>query len=323
MSFRPQKILAPVVVFAYRRPFHLNRLLEALSREEMAQLTRVRICVDGPKGFRERKLVAETLKVANQARGFAHLEVCHNINNAGLARSIVKGVTEILQTHEEVIVLEDDILPRPGFLDYMNKALHLYRQKKQVMGISATQFADPPPTDHHVRFLPITSSWGWATWRRAWKLFPKTSAEAQKVFQTSLDWDAFDLHGAYPYRRLLEDSLMGRGDTWAVRWYTVCFQEGGLTVYPPVSYAMNTGRDGTGHHDAGDVPKWVDPSPVKQLVWPTSICVDEVLLRQISSQFRSESEKRKLLKSSRSQALLIKFLNRAFPNFRQAQREPF
>ena len=303
---------APVAIFAYRRPNHLRQLLEALAGDQEALFSNVRIFVDGAKTWRDRRLVAETLKVAQLATGFAKCEIRQHKRNLGLARSIVSGITQVLQEWDEIIVLEDDIVPQPGFLAFMNKALQQYRAFPQVMQISATQFADPPPCDHYIRFLPITSSWGWATWRRAWEKFPQTDFEAQKVFQSSLDWDAFDLHGAYPYRRLLEDSLMGRGDTWAVRWYAACFQQGGLTLYPPVSYAINTGRDGSGHHDVGDVPKWVVPKPAQQLVWPKNICVDQALLRQISSQFRLESAKRHLLKASRGKTFLRNFLNRVF-----------
>lgn len=313
---------APIVIFAYRRPVHLRKLLNALAHEKEALCSGVKIYVDGPRTWRDRRLVTETLKVAKEASGFSHVEVRRSEKNLGLARSIIEGITQSFKESDEIIVLEDDIMPQRGFLDFMNKALKHYRGHPQVMQISATQFADPPPRDSHVRFLPITSSWGWATWRRAWSFFPPMAAGAQKLLQSSLDWAAFDLYGAYPYRRLLEDSLSGRGDTWAVRWYAACFQQGGLTLYPPVSYAVNTGRDGSGHHDVGIVPRQVEPEPVEKLKWPVDICVDQALLSQISSQLRIEREKAGLSQSKRRQTFLKKILKKIFLKPKYVQQEP-
>lgn len=168
-----------------------------------------------------------------------------------------------------MIVLEDDIVPLAGFLAFMNHALHAFAGVEEAMSVSATQYAHPPPQDDMVRLLPITCSWGWATWSRAWIHFPRNDAEIREFLDSSPAQEAFDLQNAYPYRRLLEDTLSGRGDTWAVRWYYACFRRGGLTVHPPASYVLNTGRDGSGQHDMGPVAPATEPVPMERLRWPS------------------------------------------------------
>lgn len=279
---------ATVVIFAYRRPLHLQRVLQALSRQPEAPQTSLRIFVDGARGWCDRSAVKQTRRVAEQARGFADVKIQMEKKNQGLARSIVGGVTQILGEKSSVIVLEDDIVPLAGFLAFMNHALHAFASVEEVMSVSATQYAHPPPQDDTVRLLPITCSWGWATWSRAWIHFPRNDAEIREFLDSSHALEAFDLQNAYPYRRLLEDTLSGRGDTWAVRWYYACFRRGGLTVHPPASYVLNTGRDGSGQHDMGPVAPATEPVPMERLRWPSSGQPDLALLHRIILQWRQD-----------------------------------
>jgi hypothetical protein len=47
---------------------------------------------------------------------------------------------------------------------------------------------------------------------------------------------------------MLRDTLAGRVDSWAVRWYASAFLAGMYTLYPNRSLVRNRGNDGTGTH---------------------------------------------------------------------------
>src|SRR3546814_9462782 len=64
--------------------------------------------------------------------GFASVSVVRQPHNLGLAQSIIIGVTQMLEQHEAVIVIEDDLLLSPYFLKYMNDALYHYRDDQRV-----------------------------------------------------------------------------------------------------------------------------------------------------------------------------------------------
>src|SRR3546814_17563012 len=73
----------------------------------------------------------------------------------------------MLEQHEAVIVIEDDLLLSPYFLKYMNDALYHYRDDQRVASIHGYSL----PTDRplpETYFLKGADCWGWATWRRAW-----------------------------------------------------------------------------------------------------------------------------------------------------------
>ena len=50
--------------------------------------------------------------------------------NKGLAKSIIDGVSQIVEEFGKVIVLEDDLLVSPSFLDFMNEALLEYENEE-------------------------------------------------------------------------------------------------------------------------------------------------------------------------------------------------
>lgn len=204
---------APVVIFGYRRPRHLEKVLEALSSHGPAQNTQCILYLDGPRSHREKAEVEKVREVARRNWGFREVEIRAPEINQGLVRSITRGVTEVCREHGAAIVLEDDIVPRPGFLEFMNEALERYRDRPQVMQISAYAYPVEPRPQHH-SLLPLTSCWGWGTWQRAWIQYGWDRPAAMADLANPDFVRKFNLQGAYPYSRLLQDVVDGKSDSW-------------------------------------------------------------------------------------------------------------
>lgn len=238
---------APVVLFAYRRPDHLRRSLQSLAANPVACSTHLTIYCDGPRDARDRESVELTREVAKKAEGFATVTVVERESNFGLAQSVITGVTEILTSHEKVIVMEDDLVVSPDFLAYMNEALDLYQDVEQVISIHGYMYAVPEVLPQSV-FLRGADCWGWATWRRGWELFESDSAQLLEQLERSPDREDFDFNGAFPYRQMLKDQAEGKIDSWAIRWYASAFLANKLTLYPGQSLVENIGQEGSGTH---------------------------------------------------------------------------
>lgn len=237
--------LAPVVVFAHRRPLHLRRTLNTLESNSGARATSVTVICDGPRSANEQAACDAVAAEAGQIRKFGHLKVVQRDQNLGLSCSVIQGVTSMMQSNEKLIVLEDDMVLSPLFLSYMNESLRLYSDDDRVISVHGYAY----PT-HLARpfFLRGADCWGWATWRRGWNLFePDGTALLQKLRDQSLT-DAFDFDGTYPYTRMLEDQVAGMNDSWAIRWYASAFLAEKLTLYPGRSLVRNIGNDGSGTH---------------------------------------------------------------------------
>jgi hypothetical protein len=248
-SLSPSSALAPVVLFAYMRPHHLKRTVESLLRNPEAAKTRLTVYCDGAKRPEHRAGVEAVRAYVESLSGFASVtRVCQD-SNLGLAESIIRGVSQALQTSDRVIVLEDDLLLSPHFLKYMNDGLACYQDDLDVASIHGYWY---PTTGSlpETFFLKGADCWGWATWSRAWRHFEPDGERLLNDLRKRGLAREIDYDGNYPHMRILRRQIAGRNDSWAIRWHASCYLRDMLTLYPSRSLVDNIGHDSTGTHCA-------------------------------------------------------------------------
>ena len=257
---------SPIVIFAYRRPAHLKRTLNSLMKCNGFADSPVIVYCDGPKNLKEKKATDEVRQVVNSLLG-TKAEYHYKDINIGLSQSIILGVSEVLRRYGKAIVVEDDLRLAPDFLSYMNQALERYALEEKIFQISAYMFnVRELSARSEGLFLPLTVSWGWATWQRAWNNF---DLQAKGWDQLQVDHELrrrFNLDGNYNYAQMLENQMSNRIDSWAIRWYWSVFRAGGLVLFPPRSLVENIGMDGSGTHGRGILSHYKSKD-----VWPGKI----------------------------------------------------
>ena len=238
----------PVALFTYNRPAHAGRALASLARCHRFDDCQVYLFCDGSKGGHDQAAVEASRKVVRDWAAQHGAEVIERPDNLGLARSIVAGVTDLCARLGRVIVLEDDMQVSPDFLDYMIQALDRYESEAVVYQISAFMFPAALSNEADAYFLPLTTTRGWATWERAWRIFDWQATGARERLADPEIRKRFDLDGNYPYSNMLEDRLAGKNDSWGILWWWAVFQTGGLVLHPRTSLVWMDGFDGTGTH---------------------------------------------------------------------------
>jgi glycosyltransferase involved in cell wall biosynthesis len=247
-----KKELAPVLLFVYNRPNHLERVIRCLKNNYLAMETELLVFSDGQKNEFE---IAEVDTVRNYIHtidGFKKVKIFESKNNKGLAKSIIQGVSQTIDQYGSVIVLEDDLETAPGFLTFMNEALRFYEDKDRIMQISGYMFDVSLDIESDGVFLPFTSSWGWATWKRAWDCFDEMASGYHAIEGSESLTSKFNLDGAFNYSQMMENTLNSKIDSWAIRWYLSVFLNNGLSLYPVQTLVKNIGFDGSGTHCATD-----------------------------------------------------------------------
>ncbi|MEH0157816.1 hypothetical protein V6R21_27245 [Limibacter armeniacum] len=247
--------LAPIVLFIYNRAWHTEKTLEALSQNNLADQSTLYIYADGPKDSASEADLAEiaaTRQVAHKKQWCKEVHIIESDKNKGLADSIVEGVTAVVNQYGKVIVLEDDITTSKGFLQYMNDALNLYAEQPNVMHISGflpQQFPNAKQYElPETFFLTFMSCWGWATWKDAWAKINLDTGYLLEEINKENKLNAFNLDGAISFHQQLEWNLQGKMKTWAIKWFTSIFLEGGLCLYPKQTLVRNIGFDGSGEN---------------------------------------------------------------------------
>jgi GT2 family glycosyltransferase len=253
-----QTVPAPIALFVFNRPDHTRRCLESLAHCPEFLQSPLHIFCDGPRSNADTAATQAVRDIVNQWPHPAktlHLAPA----NQGLANSVIQGIQRVLEDAESIVVVEDDLVVAPGFLRYLNHALQYYAGEERVMQIAAHMYPTDLPVEGDAVFLPLASSWGWATWRRAWQHFDPTMADADRVLNDRALRHAFNMNGSHPSATYLERQRKGQADSWYIRWYLSIFMRGGLVLYPRHSLVRNGGFDGTGVHcGAGGSPYDVD-----------------------------------------------------------------
>jgi len=246
------KNLAPIILFVYKRAEHTKKVLEALYNNSLSKDSILYIYADGPKSDADNITIENINKIRDILKSKQWCKEVHIIeaeSNKGLAKSIREGTTEILDKYGKAIIVEDDIVTSPCFLNYMNEALNLYEKEEKVMTISGfvpyTTGAEKLPDTYLLRFM---SCWGWATWKRAWDQYIPDVEYLYNKMQNHIELDHFNFNGAQDFLGLLKGTYKGELDSWAIRWVTTIFLKRGLCLYPKYSVTQNIGMDGSGEH---------------------------------------------------------------------------
>lgn len=234
--------LAPIILFAFKRPRELAKVVNALQNNSLISSSELYIFIDGPRNALDLPKVQEVRNICDNISGFKKIHRIYHENNQGCANSIISGISQVFKEHEAAIILEDDILISTNFLAYMNQCLTSFKNSNCIFSISGFSLPFQTPKEYHkdIYCFPRTCSWGWGTWRSRWE---------------SVDWDISDYESfmSDPYAKkrfkeggsdvvkMLRDYKKGYIDAWDIRFCYSQFKQNGLTIYPVYSKAENIG----------------------------------------------------------------------------------
>lgn len=238
---------APIVLFVYNRPWHTRQTIEALQKNKLAEHSELFIYSDSPKNESVKAKVDEVRKYIKTIDGFKRVTIIEREENWGLARSIINGVADIVNIYGRIIVLEDDLITSPYFLNFMNGGLDFYEDEKKVWHISGWNYPIETRGLNDTFLWRVMNCWGWATWADRWQYFEKDTYKHVSIF-SEMDRRRFNLDGSHNFWNQILLNRRGKIDTWAIYWYATIFKNEGLCLNPGRSFVENIGHDGTGVH---------------------------------------------------------------------------
>lgn len=233
----------PVALLIFKRPDTTAKVFETIRQ---AQPPKLLIVADGPRLDRpgEAERCMATRAVVENVDW--DCEVIRNYSDVNLGCGIrpATGITWVFEQVEEAIILEDDCLPHPTFFQFCDELLERYRDDERIMLISGTNhFKEWKPSVQSYHFSQLSATWGWASWRRAWKffdyeikLFPE-AVEAQflkNVFSDSKQ----RLHWENHFRNVCADD---NKSYWDYQWLFTRWIQSGLGIFPSVNLISNIG----------------------------------------------------------------------------------
>lgn len=232
--------LAPIVLFTYKRLDTLELTIDALKKNYLAKDSVLIIFSDASKDEKDRMSVEKVRAYLQTIDGFKSVQI-HKANvNKGLANSIIAGVSEVFKTYKSVIVLEDDLVSSPNFLDYMNDALIFYFNNPRIFSITGFSIPIKTNTAYDVYFTNRSSSWGWAIWKNRWETIDWEVSDYKFFKNDIIQRNLFNKMGT-DMASMLDSQMKGNLNSWAIRWCYHQFKYGLYSVHPFESKIDNVG----------------------------------------------------------------------------------
>ncbi len=253
MNTKQFKQLAPIVLFVYNRPIHTRKTVEGLLSNKEACDSVLYIFADGPKpgaSAETNSLINEVREYIHTIRGFKEIIIEEQECNKSLAVSTIDGMTKVFSKHEKAIMMEDDDVPTPYFLQYENECLDRYADDERIWCVSGYIDTDRvvPEGSDDLFLVTRPSSWGFGTWKRCWEKVIWDKSILKGLFNHT------DIIVGYNKRCGMDSSegmvkcIKGITSSWSIRYNFAGYLTKSYTILPSKSLIYNIGLDGTGTH---------------------------------------------------------------------------
>lgn len=242
--------MSPICLFVYKRYQTTKLMLESLMACPECAESELYVFMDEARNDSEATDVEKVRELFDDLKGFKKIHPFPARMNKGMAKSVIEGVTRVLQDHEDIIVIEDDLVVSPDFLSFMNEAIEAYRNRTDIWSISGytPQLKELESENKQGVFLvPRAQCWGWATWRDRWETVDWEVGDFKFLARNKSRRHAFDMGGNDLFRTL-EMERRERIESWAVRWAYAASKQKKLTVNPIQSKVQNIGLKSSTSH---------------------------------------------------------------------------
>ena len=266
-----------VALIVFNRPRHTA---EVFRRIAAARPETLFVISDGPRPevAGEAAKVAAARQVTEAVDWPCRVHRLYADTNLGCGVRPATGISWVFEHVEDCIILEDDCVPDPTFFRFCDELLERYRHDERVMTISGDQFVSRPLFAGSYGFSRFPLTWGWATWRRAWRHFDYTLAQwpARRGTPWLRDLLRNERAAWYWSARFNYAEAGCRRDIWDIQWIFATWVNDGVCVYPDRNLVANVGFGDDSTHTKGE-PGFADQAAVPMafpLTHPAGIILD-------------------------------------------------
>ena len=209
---------------------------------------------DGPKPGNEeiQKGVEESRKVFREMIDWpCRWELLERETNLGSYLSVSRGLDWVFEEVNETIILEDDTVPDLTFFRFTAELLEKYREDERIGAVCGNNYDDSKDwtSEGSYRFTRYHHSWGWGTWKRAWKCFDreeKLLSEIPKIKKEN--WMKLSRREWAYWERCFQRTYAQKLDAWDYRWTLSLWENHMCCIIPSANLVRNIGFDAKATH---------------------------------------------------------------------------
>ncbi len=243
-----------IVLFIYDRPQCTEKVLESLKRNHIDELY---VFQDG-LGERTNKLAWEqNVDLISKIDWCKVIYEKNEYKASSLDAQVIYGINKVLESKDEIIVVEDDCVISDDCVDFMRSCFEQYRNNRKIVEIGAYLEPIKVPEDYSLPVIAagIPAGQVWGTWKDRWEDFQREFSIIKRIGNAIRNNSMFNSCG-YPIKRILTDYwMLGTWDLW---WSIYVLIVEGVSLRTAWNRVYNIGFENPGTHTGGSSP-WVVP----------------------------------------------------------------
>ena len=243
-----QSFSTPILFLIFCRPETTEKVFERIRSVRPRKLY---VAADGPRDYRPGEAAKCELcrKIATEVDWVCEVKTLFRDTNVGLGNALSSAITWFFENESEGIILEDDCLPSASFFPFCAEMLDRYRHDTRIMEIGGNNLENDRrrETDYSYHFSNLAYIWGWATWRRAWKLHDFYMAHYSEIsaknYLAGHYSSVYEKHFfQYVFDKIsADDERISRRNIWSYQWQFACKIHSGLVIVPNRNLVVNLG----------------------------------------------------------------------------------
>lgn len=252
--------MTAVLLVGYNRPENLLQRITELSRNRPEKLY---ISIDGSDNSVIRTGISESIETGAKLY-FDPKTLNVNImpRNLGLSSHIDTAVSKILETEENVLVLEDDIRITETLVSQLSSGFREFSKSPNfgtIGGFSGVPIYSEAKRNYW-RQTPAFSAWGWMIGRHSWSKYslqiPKGDLEEQ--LKKSKSWHSLSKTQKNTWLHRFGKVQANPSLTWDYQMQFMCFKYDHFNVLPLFRICENVGfADSRSTNTKNAKPVWM------------------------------------------------------------------
>lgn len=260
----------PILLLIFNRPDVTQHVFDQIKKMKPRYLY---IGADGPRPGREDDIIncKHTRAIIEQIDWDCELKTLFRDENLGCGFAVCSAITWFFDNVENGIVLEDDCLPDLSFFSFCSELLHKYQDDNNVFLISGTNMQNGIQRGNEsYYFSNYPATWGWASWKRAWKHFSYDIPNFHESFESrEIDHAFQSIQEKIYWKKKVKLGVEGKQNIWDYQWWFAIWKNKGLGITPNVNLIANIGfRNNPSHLFLKDSCR--EPSSTGSIQFPMS-----------------------------------------------------
>ena len=243
----------PVTIIVYRR---LEKTKEMFERVRLIKPQKLFIISDGPKTKEDEEKVKKVREYLDGSIDWdCEVHKRYYEENRGLRYGIPTGLSWVFENVDMSVILEDDVVCEPSFFHYAREMLLKYKDREDILLVSGfNPYMKEDLFTDDIALSYFASIWGWATWKRAFKLYENNIPEWDRVCHKRRINTNLNANSQRYFSVIFDDLKYHWYNSWGYQWQYTMFRKG-MGIIPRYNMIKNIGINDIDAEHGGDSQK--------------------------------------------------------------------